>query len=44
MVQDADPVSKEQYPTAKKSKKTVVQTKGKKNITLVLPNVKKVDL
>lgn len=44
MVKEVDPVSTEQYPTAKKSRKTVVQTKGKKNITLVLPNVKKVDL
>lgn len=45
LVKDVEPVSEEQYPTAKKkSAKTVVQTKGKKNITLVLPNVKKVDL
>lgn len=44
LVKDVDPVSEEQYPTAKKSKKTIVRTKSRKNITLVLPNVKTVDL
>jgi len=45
LVKDVEPVSSEQYPTARKRKpKTVVETKGKKSITLILPNVKKVDL
>ena len=42
VVKEVDPVSTEQYPTARKKK--TVTVRGKKNITLVLPNVKTVDL
>ena len=44
LVKDVEPMSTDQYPTARKSRKKMVLPAAKKNVTVILPNVTKVTI